>query len=130
MIKKDINIENQKLKPFIDDFNNNLEILKTFTDWIKDKLQNSKDDASAACNDYLKTLGYVSIAYAWIKVLEASFKNFDENNNINQEALDWIDNITSECLNNPVEFKGKKINYITVFEKSCREERFDEEDED
>ena len=55
---------------------------------------------------------------------------FDENNNINQEALDWIDNITSECLNNPVEFKGKKINYITVFEKSCREERFDDEDED
>ena len=55
---------------------------------------------------------------------------FDENNNINQEALDWIDNITSECLNNPVEFKGKKINYITVFEKNCREERFDEEDED
>ena len=55
---------------------------------------------------------------------------FDENNNINQEALDWIDNITSECLNNPVEFKGKKINYITVFEKYCREERFDEDDED
>ena len=27
-------------------------------------------------------------------------------------------------------FKGKKINYITVFEKNCREERFDEEDED
>ena len=30
-----------------------------------------KDDVSAAANDYLKTLGFVSIAYAWIKVLEA-----------------------------------------------------------
>ena len=57
-------------------------------------------------------------------------KYFDEDNNINEEALDWIDNITSECLNNPVEFKGKKINYITVFEKKCREQIFEEEDED
>ena len=87
MIKKDINIENQKLKPFIDDFNNNLEILKTFTDWIKDKLQNSKDDASAACNDYLKTLGFVSIAHAWIKVLEVCFKEYDNNKDFYEDKI-------------------------------------------
>ena len=87
MIKKDINIENQKLKPFIDDFNNNLEILKTFTDWIKDKLQNSKDDASAACNDYLKTLGFVSIAHSWIKVLEVCFKEYDNNKNFYEDKI-------------------------------------------
>ena len=46
--------------------------------WIKDKIQNSKDDASAACNDYLKALGFVSIAHAWIKVLEVSFKDYDK----------------------------------------------------
>ena len=55
---------------------------------------------------------------------------FDENQNINQDALEWIDSITSECLNNPVEFKGKKINYISVFEKQCREQSFEEDDED
>ena len=87
MIKKDINIENQKLKPFIDDFNNNLEILKTFTDWIKDKLQNSTDDASAACNDYLKTLGFVSIAHSWIKVLEVCFKEYDNNKDFYEDKI-------------------------------------------
>ena len=87
MIKKDINVENQKLKPFIDDFNNNLEILKTFTDWIKDKLQNSKDDASAACNDYLKTLGFVSIAHSWIKVLEVCFKEYDNNKDFYEDKI-------------------------------------------
>jgi len=87
MIKKDINIENQKLKPFIDDFNNNLEILKTFTDWIKDKLKNSKDDASAACNDYLKTLGFVSIAHSWIKVLEVCFKEYDNNKDFYEDKI-------------------------------------------
>ena len=87
MIKKDINIENQKLKPFIDDFNNNLEILKTFTDWIKDKLQHSKDDASAACNDYLKTLGFVSIAHSWIKVLEVCFKEYDNNKDFYEDKI-------------------------------------------
>ena len=87
MLKKDINIENQKLKPFIDDFNNNLEILKTFTDWIKDKLQNSKDDASASCNDYLKTLGFVSIAHSWIKVLEVCFKEYDNNKDFYEDKI-------------------------------------------
>ena len=56
-----------------------LEILKKFSDWAVEKTTNNKDDASAGANDYLKTLGYVSIAYAWIKVLEVSFKDYDEN---------------------------------------------------
>ena len=29
-------------------------------------------------NDYLKTLGYVSIAFSWIKILEVSFKDYDK----------------------------------------------------
>ena len=29
-----------------------------------------------------------------------------------------------------LEFKGKKINYISVFEKQCREQNFEDEDED
>ena len=30
-----------------------------------------------------------------------SLRYFDENQNINQDALEWIDSITYECLNNP-----------------------------
>ena len=79
MIKNDLKKSDEKIKPFINDFNNSLDVLIKFTVWIKDKLNNSKDDASAACNDYLKALGYVSIAYSWIKVLEICFEDFDNN---------------------------------------------------
>ena len=43
------------------------------------KIKDNKDDVSAAANDYLKTLGYVSVAYAWIKVLEVCFNEYDKN---------------------------------------------------
>jgi len=87
LIKNDCNIENEKLKPFIKELKIHLEILSTFTGWIKDKIQNSKDDASAACNDYLKALGFVSIAYAWIKVLEVSFKDYEQNKNFYEDKI-------------------------------------------
>ena len=79
LIKNDCNTENEKLKPFIKELKIHLETLSKFTTWIKEKTQNSKDDASAACNDYLKALGFVSIAHAWIKVLEVSFKDYEQN---------------------------------------------------
>ena len=79
LIKNDCNTENEKLRPFIKELKIHLEILSKFTTWIKEKTQNSKDDASAACNDYLKALGFVSIAHAWIKVLEVSFKDYEQN---------------------------------------------------
>ena len=87
LIKNDCNIENEKLKPFIKELKIHLEILSTFTGWIKDKIQNSKDDASAACNDYLKALGFVSIAHAWIKVLEVSFKDYEQNKDFYEDKI-------------------------------------------
>ena len=48
---------------------------------------NEKDDVSAAANDYLRTLGYVSIAYSWIKVLEVSFKDYNENKNFYDDKI-------------------------------------------
>ena len=79
LIKSETKSNNDKIKPFTKEFARYLEILKNFSDWAVDKTSNNKDDASAGANDYLKTLGYVSIAYAWIKVLEVSFKDYDEN---------------------------------------------------
>ncbi|MDC6474932.1 acyl-CoA dehydrogenase family protein [Candidatus Pelagibacter ubique] len=87
LIKNDCSNESEKLKPFIKELKTHLEILSTFTDWIKEKVQNSKDDASAACNDYLKALGFVSIAYAWIKVLEVSFKDYEQNKDFYEDKI-------------------------------------------
>jgi alkylation response protein AidB-like acyl-CoA dehydrogenase len=87
MVKSDCDIENKKLKPFTEELKINLKILFKFTSWIKDKIQNSKDDASAACNDYLKALGFVSIAYAWIKVLEVSFEDYDQNKDFYEDKI-------------------------------------------
>ena len=88
MIKNDLKKNDEKIKPFIDEFNNSLDSLNKFTVWIKDKLQNSKDDASAACNDYLKALGYVSIAYSWIKVLEVCFEDYENNKNFYEDKIE------------------------------------------
>ena len=87
LIKNDCRTENKKLKPFIKELKTHLEILSTFTDWIKEKVQNSKDDASAACNDYLKALGFVSIAHAWIKVLEVSFNDYEQNKDFYEDKI-------------------------------------------
>jgi alkylation response protein AidB-like acyl-CoA dehydrogenase len=87
LIKSDCNTENEKLKPFTDELKINLEILSKFTSWIKEKIKNSKDDASAACNDYLKALGFLSIAHAWIKVLEVSFKDYEQNKDFYEDKI-------------------------------------------
>jgi alkylation response protein AidB-like acyl-CoA dehydrogenase len=87
LIDNDCNTENEKLKPFINDLKIHLQTLSNFSSWIKEKIQNSKDDASAACNDYLKALGFVAIGHAWIKVLEVSFKDYDQNKNFYEDKI-------------------------------------------
>ena len=87
-VKSECETDNEKIKPFLSEFNKNLDTLKKFSDWMTDKATTAKDDVSAAANDYLKTLGYVSIAYAWIKVLEVSFKDYEENKNFYNDKID------------------------------------------
>ena len=87
IIKNDCETENEKLKPFTKELQVQIEILSNFTSWIKEKIQSSKDDASAACNDYLKALGFVSIAHAWIKVLEVSFKDYEQNKDFYEDKI-------------------------------------------
>ena len=87
LIKNDCNTDSKKLKPFINELEIHLKILSNFSSWIKEKIQNSKDDASAACNDYLKALGFVAIAHAWVKVLEVSFKDYDQNKNFYEDKI-------------------------------------------
>ena len=87
MVKKDIETKNNKLEPFIKILNIYLEKLTLFTSWIKDKIVNSKDDANAACNDYLKVLGLVAVGYSWIKVLQVSFDDYENNKNFYDDKI-------------------------------------------
>ena len=87
LIKNETNSSNEKIKPFTREFNHYLNILAKFSEWINEKVKSDKDDVSAAANDYLKTLGFVSVAYAWIKVLEVSFKDYNENKNFYEDKI-------------------------------------------
>mgnify|MGYP001397256891 FL=1 len=103
MIDDDLNISDQKIKPYIDKISKSIDILKKFTDWVKDKIQNEKDDASAACNEYLKVLGLVATGHAWIKVLEVSFKDYDKNKKFYDEKIKTADfffnRVLTKCEN-------------------------------
>ena len=79
MIKSECENKHEKVKSFTKDLTYYLDILSKFTGWIVDKSKIEKDDVSAAANDYLKSLGYISIAFSWIKILEISFKDYEEN---------------------------------------------------
>ena len=79
MVKSECESKNGKVKTFSKELNYYLDILSKFTDWIGDKNKIEKDDVSAAANDYLKSLGFISIAYAWIKILDVSFNDYDTN---------------------------------------------------
>ncbi len=87
LIKSETNSNNEQIKSFTKEFTYYLDILSKFSDWTIEKAKTDKDDVSAAANDYLKTLGYVSVAYAWIKVLNVSFKNYDENKKFYDEKI-------------------------------------------
>jgi len=81
LIKEDIkkNEKNEKTKLFAKTLDHYLKILIDFTDWIEKNIKNSKDDVSAACNDYLKVLGLVAVGYSWLKVLDISYKEMENN---------------------------------------------------
>ena len=87
LIKSEVNSNNEQIKTFTKEFTYYLDILSKFSDWTIEKAKTDKDDVSAAANDYLKTLGYVSVAYAWLKVLDVSFKNYDENKKFYDEKI-------------------------------------------
>ena len=87
LIKSETNSNEEQIKPFTKEFSHYLNILTKFSEWIDQKAKTDKDDVSAAANDYLKTLGFVSIAYAWIKVLQVSFKDYSENKNFYEDKI-------------------------------------------
>ena len=85
-IKKNKN--QTKIKPFAEKLDEYLKITINFTNWIKEKMKNSKNDASAACNDYLKVLGLIALGYSWLKVLDISYKELNNNKNFFQNKIE------------------------------------------
>ena len=61
--------------------------LLDFSKWLNDKLKNQKDDVSAACNDFLKVLGYVALGFSWLKMTKVSFDNSSKNKNFYEEKI-------------------------------------------
>ena len=87
LVKGECNIDIEGIKPFVDDLNKYLETLKIFTSWIEIGMKDKKDDVSAACNDYLKIVGLVATAHAWMKVLEVSFQDYENNKDFYEDKI-------------------------------------------
>ena len=87
LVKDEVDLKEDKTQFYVKELNKNIETLIKFTEWIKDKIKNTPEDASAACNDYLKVLGLVATAHAWIKVLEVCFKEYENNKGFYEEKI-------------------------------------------
>ena len=79
--------DEKNLENFLNIFEKYKEILVSFTKWMRDKMNSNKDDASAACNDYLKVLGYTALAFAWIKTLKVSFEKQSTNKDFYEDKI-------------------------------------------
>ena len=79
--------DEKNLENFLNIFEKYKEILVSFTKWMRDKMNSNKDDASAACNDYLKVLGYTALAFAWIKTLKVSFEKQSANKDFYENKI-------------------------------------------
>ena len=84
-IKKNKN--HSAIKPIAEQLSYYLKIMINFTAWIKKNMKNAKDDVSAACNDYLKVLGLIALAYSWLKVLSVCHKEIKKNKNFFEDKI-------------------------------------------
>ena len=87
MIKTECESKSEKVQSFSKQLDYYLDILSKFNSWISENSKEGKDDISAAANDYLKTLGYISLAFSWIKVLDVSYKEYDSNKDFYEDKI-------------------------------------------
>ena len=82
-----INQETSELKEFSKILSNNLRLLEDFSILLEKMNKTNKDDVSAACNDFLKVLGYISLAFSWFKISKISFKKINDNKSFYEEKI-------------------------------------------
>ena len=89
LIKQEIKNCNgsKELENFSEILNKKIKILQEFSKWLDEKFKVNKDDVSASCNDFLKTLGYISLGYAWLKMTKVSIKNSNMNKDFYNEKI-------------------------------------------
>ena len=79
--------KDKKLSLFAERFFKYLELLNNFTLWLGEKNKSAKDDVSAACNDYLKVLGYIALAHSWLKIVKVSYSRLNENKTFFEDKI-------------------------------------------
>ncbi len=79
--------DNDELKRLSNILKEKIKLLLDFSKWLEDKFKNQKDDVSAACNDFLKVLGYVALGFSWLKMTKVSFDNSSKNKNFYEEKI-------------------------------------------
>jgi alkylation response protein AidB-like acyl-CoA dehydrogenase len=79
--------KNKEIVLFVQKFQKYVELINNFTSWLIEKNKNSKDDVSAACNDYLKVLGYLGLAHSWLKILKVSYDKYDTNKSFFEDKI-------------------------------------------
>ncbi len=90
LIKKDIeeSKKNNQTNLFAEMLSQYLKILINFTSWVENNMKISKDDVSAACNDYLRVLGLIAVGHSWLKVLDISYKEMKNNKNFFEDKIE------------------------------------------
>jgi alkylation response protein AidB-like acyl-CoA dehydrogenase len=78
----------KQIKEFVEKLEHYLKILINFNLWIEKNMRKSKDDISAACNDYLKVLGLVAVAFSWLKILNVSYKELNNNKKFYEDKIE------------------------------------------
>ncbi len=100
IVKKEIekNYNSNELKKFSEILGKKINIIEDFSKWLEKKLKIKKDDVSASCNDFLKTLGYVALGFAWLKMSKISIENANKNKEFYEEKINtakyFFDKIT------------------------------------
>ncbi len=79
--------DNLELKRLSSILEKKIIIIQNFSKWLDDKLKSQKDDVSAACNDFLKVLGYVSLGFSWLKMTKVSYANSSKNKVFYEEKI-------------------------------------------
>ena len=89
IVKKEIEINQDinELNNFSKILNDNLKLLDNFSNLLEKMNKTNKDDVSAACNDFLKVLGYISLAFSWYKISKISFQKLNDNKNFYEEKI-------------------------------------------
>ena len=81
------NEDKLELNTFSQILEKNLKILEKFAVWLGDKDKTNKDDVSAACNDFLKVIGYISLGFAWFRITKVSLDKLNDNKNFYEEKI-------------------------------------------